>query len=75
MGVTGKKVQELGIGSRPRTIEGAGPTDPISIRTFYSDFNTVFLLCLPCCLLLVYGSCCLFVMGKMFCCGNTTNPG
>ena len=53
MGVTGKKVQELGIGSRPCTIERAGPTDPISIRTFYIDFNTVFLLCLSCCLLLV----------------------
>ena len=24
-----------------------------SVRKFYSDFNTVFLLCLSCCLLLV----------------------
>ena len=37
-------------------------------RKFYSDFNTVFLLCLFCCLLLVYGSCCLFLMRKMFYC-------
>ena len=28
---------------------------PLATRTFYSDFNTVCLLCLSCCLLLVYG--------------------
>ena len=44
-------------------------------RKFYSHFNTVCLLCLSCCLLLVLGSCCLFLMRKMFYCGNTTNPG
>ena len=26
---------------------------PLATRNFYSDFNTVFLLCLSCCLLLV----------------------
>ena len=28
---------------------------PLATRKFYSDFNTVFLLCLTCCLLLVAG--------------------
>ena len=45
---------------------------PLSIghqhRRFYSDFNTVCLLCLSCCLLLVQGSCCLLLMRKMFYC-------
>ena len=34
---------------------------PLATRTFYSDFSTVCLLCLSCCLLLVSGSCCLFL--------------
>ena len=35
-------------------------------RRFYSGFSTVFSLCLSCCLLLVEGSCYLFLMRKMF---------
>ena len=40
----------------------------VTSRKFYSDFNTVFSLCLSCWLLLVYGSCCLFLMRKIFHC-------
>ena len=37
-------------------------------RKFYSVFSTVFLMCLSCCLLLVLGPCCLFLVMKMFYC-------
>ena len=40
---------------------------PLATRRFYSDFNTVSLLCLSCCLLLCRVFCCLFLMRKMFC--------
>ena len=38
---------------------------PLATTKFYSVFSTVFLMCLSCCLLVVYGSCCLFLMRKM----------
>ena len=33
--------------------EGGSALHCTTLRKFYSDFNTVFLLCLSCCLLLV----------------------
>ena len=35
-------------------------------RTFYSVFSTLFLMYFSCCPLLVMGSCCLFLILKMF---------
>ena len=41
---------------------------PCLKRKLYSAFNTVCLLWLFSCSLLVWGSCCLFLMRKMFYC-------
>ena len=35
-------------------------------RRLYSVFSTVSVMYLPCCFLLVIGSCCLFLIFKMF---------